>query len=140
MSLRDRIVDMTEKDWQRQLVELARLLGWERIYHTHTSKHSQAGFPDLVLVRDRVIYLELKTETGNLTRAQLEWLTALFKAGAETYVARPADFELVAKILTHHARDASPANLAVGEAAALRFKTRQELAMPDVSPSSNPTP
>src|SRR5688572_19177552 len=40
----------TERAFQAQVVKYARLMGWTA-YHTHDSRRSQAGFPDLVLVR-----------------------------------------------------------------------------------------
>jgi hypothetical protein len=83
---------LTEKAWQRQLVDLARQLGWT-VYHTYDSRRSQPGFPDLVLVRDRVLYVELKREQGKLTDAQAGWLDKLIAAGAEAYCWRPRDLE-----------------------------------------------
>jgi hypothetical protein len=83
---------LTEKQWQRQLVDLARQLGWT-VYHTYDSRRSQPGFPDLVLVRDRVLYVELKREQGRLTDAQAGWLDKLRAAGAEAYCWRPRDLE-----------------------------------------------
>ena len=57
--------------------ELARLKGW-RTYHTLRSKGSEAGFPDLVMVRrGRLIFAELKTEAGDTTAAQRTWLDDL---------------------------------------------------------------
>lgn len=53
--------DLTEKDWARQIADLAKMLGWLR-YHTHRADRSPAGFPDEVLVRDRVIFMELKRD------------------------------------------------------------------------------
>lgn len=93
--------DILEKDWQRTVVDLARRLGWT-IYHTFNSRRSAHGFPDLVLVRDRVIYLELKREnraTSKLTDEQREWLGKLRAADADAYVARPSDLENLAATL-----------------------------------------
>ena len=39
----------TEDQWQSAVIEYARLMGW-LVYHTHDSRHSEKGFPDLVLV------------------------------------------------------------------------------------------
>ena len=47
------------------------------------------GWPDLVLVRDRVLYVELKSATGRLSEDQSEWLLALEKAHVEVHVWRP---------------------------------------------------
>ncbi len=90
--------DLTERDWERQIVNLAKTLGW-RCYHTLRSKGSQPGFPDWTLVRDRVVFLELKREDGKLSEPQKEWLGALLSANAEAYVARPRDLVTVGKIL-----------------------------------------
>ena len=48
-------------------------------YHTFDSNSRQAkGFPDLCLVRGkRLIFAELKTDTGKLTADQEAWLIAL---------------------------------------------------------------
>jgi hypothetical protein len=89
----------TEKDWSKQVADLCKQLGWRR-YHTYRSERSQPGFPDEFLVRDRCIFLELKTEQGKLSSHQRDWLNALLDAGAEAYVARPRDLEFLAYVLT----------------------------------------
>lgn len=93
------LAELTEKEWQRQVVQLARQLGY-RVYHTHLSKHSQPGFPDLCCVRDRVVFVECKTETGKLSDPQSQWVEALEKANALVIVARPRDLQAVADLLT----------------------------------------
>ena len=60
-------------------------------YHTHDSRRSPSGFPDLVIVGDRVIYRELKTAKGKVTDAQAGWLHALVMAEQDACVWRPAD-------------------------------------------------
>jgi hypothetical protein len=78
---------------QAQVLRIAGHTGW-RAYHTHDSRRSAAGFPDLVLAHPRagrVVFAELKSEAGRLSRAQLAWLTDLAAAGAHTHVWRPAD-------------------------------------------------
>ena len=67
---------MTEKQFQRAVVELATLCRWS-VYHTHDSRRSAPGFPDLVLARRGVVrFVELKTTRGKLSKAQAEWLDA----------------------------------------------------------------
>jgi hypothetical protein len=90
--------DMTEKVWQQSVSDLFRSLGW-RGYHTLRSKGSQPGYPDLTLVRDRVVFLELKTESGKTTGKQKEWLSALERAGADVYVVRPRHMQALATVL-----------------------------------------
>ena len=83
---------MTEKQLQTVIIQLAELLGW-LVYHTHDSRRSQAGFPDLVLVRgNRIIFAELKSEKGRTRPEQVKWLTALAGATPEVYTWRPAQW------------------------------------------------
>ena len=79
---------ISEKEFQSQVVQLAKLRGW-KVYHTFDSRRSTPGFLDLVLVRERVLFVECKTDTGQLTDEQFEWLRALDKAGQKTLIWRP---------------------------------------------------
>ena len=92
---------MTEKELDAAIRHIAGLCGWLR-YHTYRSIRSPAGFPDLVLVRPpRVIFAELKSETGTATTAQDEWLDTLRQCpGVETYLWRPSDLDDIATILS----------------------------------------
>ena len=59
-----------EKEFQGQVLDLAKLLGW-LCYHTHNSRRSAPGFSDLVLARPPVVrFVELKTDTGRLRPEQ----------------------------------------------------------------------
>ena len=71
---------MTEREFQRAVVELARLMGW-RVHHTRpaltragewrTPIQGDAGFPDLVLCRPpRLILAELKRNAGGWRRCK----------------------------------------------------------------------
>jgi hypothetical protein len=95
--------DLTEKQWDAQLFAsktgLAPMLGWRLTYHTLRSKGSRSGFPDRVLVRDRLIAVELKTESGPVSDAQREWLDGLAAAHVEAYLWRPRDVEEIGRIL-----------------------------------------
>lgn len=88
----------SEAAWQAQVVHLATMFGW-LVYHTHDSRRSQPGFPDLVLVRDRVLYRELKTATGRVSAEQQVWLDRLERAGADAAVWRPGDIDAVVATL-----------------------------------------
>lgn len=73
----------TESTFQAHVMALARRLGW-RVYHTHDSRKSAAGFPDLVLVHGvhGVLWRELKREKGGRVSPEQEtWLEALRNAG-----------------------------------------------------------
>ena len=78
------------------------LRGW-RVYHTHDSRHSAAGFPDLVAVRDgRLVFAELKSDDprSKPTREQRAWAAELDATEcAEVYLWRPADWDTVRQTL-----------------------------------------
>lgn len=106
-----------EKDWQRDIIRLAQTLGWKAAHFrpAQTSKGWRtavaadgAGFPDLVLVRDRVLFVELKNEKGVMKQEQLEWKAALETAGAEHHMWRPEDLDQVMAVLLDRKRDAPP--------------------------------
>ena len=68
----------TEKQFQAQVVGLAKQLGW-MAYHTYDSRRSEPGYPDLTLVHPQhgLIFAELKTEKGRVSPEQREWLEVL---------------------------------------------------------------
>ncbi len=90
----------SENRWRDStIIPYARLRGW-RVYFTHHSRHSPAGFPDLVLVRgERLLVRELKTDRGGVTGAQIAWLAALQMAGVDATVWRPSDWLAIQKEL-----------------------------------------
>ncbi len=60
-------------------------------YHTHDSRRSPRGYPDLTICGPRgVLFRELKTQRGKVTYEQQEWLDALTLAGQNAGVWRPA--------------------------------------------------
>lgn len=89
-----------ESAWQAQVVQLAVLRGW-RCFHDHDSRRNTAGLPDLILCRrGRLIFAELKTNTGRTSAEQDAWLGALaLVAGVEVFLWRPADLEDVQRVL-----------------------------------------
>lgn len=89
---------MREIDWLRQVREYARLMGW-KCYHHPYSLGADPGFPDLVLVRERVVFAELKGPRGKMSPAQWDWIDALHAAKAEVYIWRPEDWEQVREVL-----------------------------------------
>jgi hypothetical protein len=94
-------LDITEKDFRQQILDLAHLLGW-KAYFTWNSLHSPAGFPDLVMVHEekrQLIFAELKSEKGKVTVAQYDWLTALEKVSKQVYLWKPSDWDYIVKVL-----------------------------------------
>lgn len=109
-----------ERDFQRTVIELAQRLGW-RVAHFRPARTVDrrggerwqtpvdadgAGFPDLVLVRERVIFAELKTDNGRLRREQRQWLNAINGASptdaVDAVVWRPKDWDHIHATLTGH--------------------------------------
>ncbi len=81
---------MTERVFMQSIIDLAKREGW-RHYHTHDSRRSPSGFPDLVLVKPpRIIAAEVKTETGQVTADQQNWLDDLGLTPVETFIWRPS--------------------------------------------------
>lgn len=90
---------ISEKAFQQTVMDLAHYEGW-LVYHTHDSRRSAAGFPDLVLVRHgKVIYAELKTMRGKLSPAQAIWRDALQAGDNHWYLWRPCDWGQIRAIL-----------------------------------------
>lgn len=98
----------TEADFLNAIIDLAHHHGWICVHFRPglTAKGWRtpvqgdgAGFPDLVLVRERVIFAEVKSATGELSWDQAEWLAMLEDAGAEVYAFRPEDWETICSIL-----------------------------------------
>ena len=90
----DPLASVTEKAFQQQIIDLARTLGW-KTFHPYDSRRSDPGFPDLVLVKPpRVVFAELKRESGQLSPAQLVWFGLLSQCrGVEVYVWRPSNVD-----------------------------------------------
>lgn len=96
--------DVTEGAFLAEVLRLAKQNAWEA-YHTHDSRKSESGFPDLVLCRPgnpgSIIFAELKTRTGKLSVAQQRWLSVLEHTGlVEACLWRPADMPAIVARLT----------------------------------------
>ena len=100
-----------ESAWTRQVIQLARTLGW-RVHHSRPAINQRgrwltplagaAGLPDLVLVKPpRVVFAELKRQHGyELSEGQRAWLEDLSRCpGVESYVWKPGDVREVATLL-----------------------------------------
>lgn len=122
-----RLDAMTEKAFQRQVTELAQLLGWHWVHVSHSPQVNRGivtryttpthgtlgkGWPDLMLIRERdqrLIFAELKSEAGKVSPEQervLDVLRALDGRLAavaspliEVFVWRPHDIEEIERIL-----------------------------------------
>ena len=93
----------TEAEFQRAVIQYAELNAW-RVYHVANVKKqlrsgSSVGFPDLVLVRDQILFIELKSNTGRVHAAQSDWITAIAQAGGKTDIWRPEDWDRIETVL-----------------------------------------
>jgi hypothetical protein len=102
---------MTEAEFQNQVYVVAKLHGWlishfgqaqsaTGAWRTAT-RYDAKGFPDLVLAHPTlgVLFRELKTDRGTLSKPQIEWLDLLYTAGADSAVWRPKDWpKIVAQL------------------------------------------
>lgn len=108
---------MTHEDLQRQIVDLAHLLGWEVLHvrksigrgQRWTTSTSIVGWPDLLCFKPRCgfVAIELKVGKDKPTVAQQACLAALDAAGAETIVAYPDDFDRVHELLRRKPSEAA---------------------------------
>ncbi len=99
---------MTEAQFILEVICLAKLHGW-KVAHFRPAKTSKGwrtavqgdgkGFPDLILVRERVIVMELKVGNNRLSPEQKAWLTKFTEAGIKAYCFWPRDFPEIERIL-----------------------------------------
>lgn len=93
------------KELQKAIVQLARTLHW-RVAHFSSISTTRGdktfwltpvaadgkGFPDLLLIRERLIVAEIKGDGDSLRPEQEEWLSAFRKVGIPAHVWTPASW------------------------------------------------
>lgn len=91
-----------ENEFLKLVCDYALLNHWE-VYHVPDSRRvTSAGFPDLVLARNgRVIFAELKTETGKMSKAQARWRDMIVGLDHhnEFFLWRPSDWGQIEEVL-----------------------------------------
>jgi hypothetical protein len=95
---------MTEAQFQQRITDYC---DWRRLkwHHETDSRKSKKGFPDLVIAGPgKIIFAELKSAKGRVTREQQEWIEAVRWAGITAYVWRPDDWPEVKAVLDWVAR------------------------------------
>jgi hypothetical protein len=83
------------------------------VSHVRFAELVQSGFPDLTLVRDRIVFAEIKRAVRSRGRRSVEVLDALAKAGGEVYVWTLDDLHEIGRILERP----SPRFVPLGEVA-----------------------
>lgn len=94
--------NLTEKQFQNQVIEIAGYHGFKRVHHETFSMGTKPGYPDLTLVNTEyggVVWLELKGKKGTVSGHQKAWIRDLQLAGQHAYIAFPEDIETVQMIL-----------------------------------------
>jgi hypothetical protein len=111
---------MSEADWQRSVIDVAMRLGWRchflpdgvwtALYERYKRRGrpsgidlASSGFPDLVLCHaesGRLIFAELKSQSGKVRPTQQEWLDDLAACGISVYVWRPSAMDDVIAVLS----------------------------------------
>lgn len=89
---------MSETEWQEQVIAIAELFGWWW-WRDNMSTRNRRGMTDLVLFRDRIVWAELKKETGKSRPGQPEFATRVIRARGEHYVWRPRHKAQVLEVL-----------------------------------------
>lgn len=100
--------DASEKLFQDKIVQIAKTCGWLTFHAVPHQvrpgvwRSDGPGFPDLVLAHPRfgILFAEIKTAKGKLTDAQLQWRSAIIASGHRHEVWRPADMNLIVKVLS----------------------------------------
>jgi hypothetical protein len=86
---------MTENELLALVVRAAHNAGWA-IDHVFEQQHyahrTGKGWPDLILLRDRLLFRELKSETGRISADQQRIIAQLQRAGQDMAVWRPSDW------------------------------------------------
>lgn len=82
---------LTEVQLQNNVIDLVKIYGG-RSFHVYDSRRSAAGWPDLVIrFPGYILFRELKTAKGRVSRDQQWWLDSLRSAGLDAGVWRPVD-------------------------------------------------
>lgn len=83
---------MSENELQQNVLDLCKLRQlWA--YHTHDARHSQKGWPDLVILGPGgALFRELKSMKGTTSHEQRDVLRRLIDAGLDASVWRPVDW------------------------------------------------
>jgi hypothetical protein len=114
----ERCPALTEKELLSNVIETARIYGWfvahfrsvpvkrgKRVVWETPVQADGKGFPDLCMVRERILFCELKVGKNKPSQEQLDWLDLLHAAGVEAYLWRESDWldGTIPEVLKHAA-------------------------------------
>lgn len=121
----------SEADFQLAVIQYAQMAGGYRVYHTHNSKGSEPGFPDLICVRAEfnshgivvddsaeAVIAELKVGRNKPTLDQQWWLAVLdsLATNVRAYLWTPDDWPEINRVLgRRRVTPAAPARSLAGE-------------------------
>lgn len=81
---------LSEKAFQRAVEDVCRVHGYET-FHTHDSRRSRAGYPDLTIIgHGRIFHRELKLTTGRVSADQAAVIDLINRNGGDAQVWRPS--------------------------------------------------
>lgn len=105
---------MTEAEFQKQVVQIAKMLDW-LVMHTRpainksgkwsTPIQGHKGFPDLCLAHASrgTLFAELKAEKGRVSPEQALWIDTLRASGQEVHLWRPSQLQEITERLSRNA-------------------------------------
>ena len=108
---------ISEDEWRDSVLEYAAGFGWAVAYfRAGRTEHGWrtpvgadgTGWPDLCLVRERILWAELKRETADLEPDQELWRDRIQAAGGEWHLWRPRDADAVIAVLRYYRGGAAP--------------------------------
>lgn len=94
---------VTEADFQRVVLQIAELGGWDVFSIPDSRRATCGGFLDLTLKHDTgpvpIIVAELKREGEQPRADQVAWAAAWERAGVPVYCWRPSDMDQIREVL-----------------------------------------
>lgn len=98
-----------EREFTKTLIETAQRFGWHVAHFPRARSDKGAyltpvagnakGYPDLTLVRERIVWAELKIPPNGLTVEQAQWQAKILGAGGEHHVWTPNDWPEIERVL-----------------------------------------
>lgn len=101
---------MTEAEFQKQVQEFLRRQGVWYVKYWGGGQFTKAGVPDLLCcVNGRFVGIELKTETGKVSKLQEYHITKIQESGGQAFALRPSGFEAFKKFIMEEVRHCNSA-------------------------------